>query len=163
MHLQFCTVQVFTYLGFTTTKNHHQSGPRQHSTIADLSRNNTAQHNTILEKWWMMIWFWFVKIQKNVNESNPSKKNPIERMVHGGDRDFPTNDDCSIFPQINHENLSISKQNEQHQLSPPSSSSSLSSPSSSSPPLNPFSCHPHRPIPLLPWTHNQVRRRSIPK
>ena len=53
-------------LGFTKTKNHHRFGPRQHNTIADLGRNNTAQHNTK----WMMIWFWFMKIQKNVNESN---------------------------------------------------------------------------------------------
>ncbi|KAM4106991.1 hypothetical protein ACB094_04G108100 [Castanea mollissima] len=41
-------------------------------------------------------------------------------------RDSPTNDDCSIFPPINHENLPIS---EQHPFSPPSSSSSSSSPS----------------------------------
>ena len=54
-------------------------------------------------------------------------------------RDSPTHDDCSIFPPINHENLPISEQNEQHPLSPPSSSSSSSSPSSSSPPPNPFS------------------------
>ncbi|KAF3959021.1 hypothetical protein CMV_016129 [Castanea mollissima] len=51
-------------------------------------------------------------------------------------RDSPTNDDCSIFPPINHENLPIS---EQHPFSPPSSSSSSSSPCSSSPPPNPFS------------------------
>ncbi|XP_023911419.1 uncharacterized protein LOC112023035 [Quercus suber] len=54
-------------------------------------------------------------------------------------RDSPTHDDCSIFPPINHENLPISEQNEQHPLSPSSSSSSSSSPSSSSPPPNPFS------------------------
>ena len=39
-----------TDLGFTKTKNHHRSGPRQHNTTTDLGRNNTAQHNTILEK-----------------------------------------------------------------------------------------------------------------
>ena len=88
--------------------------------------------------------------------------NPIERMVHGGDKDSPTNNDCSIFPPINHENLPISKQNEQHPLSPPSSSSSSSSPSSSSPPPNPFSCHPCHSIPL-PQTHNQLRHRPIPR
>ena len=76
-------------------------------------------------------------------------------------RDSPTHDDCSIFPPINHEKLPISKQNEQHPLSPLSSSSSSSSPSSSSPPPNPFSCHPCHSIPL-PRTHNQLRRRPIP-
>ena len=37
-----------TNLGFTTTKNHHWSGPWQHSTIADLGYNNTAH----LSSWW---------------------------------------------------------------------------------------------------------------
>ena len=39
-----------TDLGFTKTKNHHRSGPRQHNTTTDLGCNNTAQHNTILQK-----------------------------------------------------------------------------------------------------------------
>ena len=112
-----------------------------------------------------MIWFWFVKILKNVNKSNPWKKSNWKNGPWWWSETLPP---MMIAPSSHQSTMKISpflnKMNNTHYL------------------LHHLHrhrrlhlhhhhhrthfrhlhrCHPRRPIPL-PRTHNQLRRRPIP-